>query len=62
MGAMKGHEIASCPYMKDKGMTLSTKKLIGKEASKRQAEKTSHKNKHRPSSLYNAPKFKQVSR
>jgi hypothetical protein len=35
----KGHEIASCPYIEDKGLTSSRKRLIGKVASKRQEEK-----------------------
>ncbi|MVG17247.1 hypothetical protein EF849_22740, partial [Aeromonas jandaei] len=43
----KGHEIASCPYMKDKGLTSSSKRLTGKEANKKQDKKMSYKNKHR---------------
>jgi hypothetical protein len=42
----KGHEIASCPYMKDEDLSSSTKSLIGKVASKRQ-EKKANKNKRR---------------
>ncbi|XP_066347603.1 uncharacterized protein [Miscanthus floridulus] len=43
----KGHEIDSCPNKKSDGLMSSRKRLIDKEASKRQEEKTSHKNKHR---------------
>ena len=42
----KGHEIGSCPNKKTEGLMSSRKRLIGKEASKRQEEKTSYKNKH----------------
>ena len=42
----KGHEIASCPNMKDEGLTLSRKRLIDKEANKKQEKKISCKNKH----------------
>ena len=43
----KGHEIASCPYMKDEGLSSSRKRLIDKEANKKQEKKISCKNKHR---------------
>jgi hypothetical protein len=43
----KGHEIASCPYMKNEGLMSSRKRLTGKEASKKQDEKASCKDKHR---------------
>ena len=42
----KGHETGSCSK-KSEGLMSSRKKLIGKEESKRQEEKTSHKIKHR---------------
>ena len=41
----KGHQIDSCPNKKSEGLMSSRKRLIGKEASKRQEEKASHKNK-----------------
>jgi hypothetical protein len=43
----KGHEIASCPSMKDEGLASSRKRLIDKEANKKQDKKISCKNKHR---------------
>jgi hypothetical protein len=43
----KGHEIASCLYMKNEGLMSSRKRLTGKEASKKQDEKASCKDKHR---------------
>ena len=43
----KGHEIASCPYMKHEGLASSRKRLIDKEANKKQEKKISCKNKHR---------------
>ena len=42
----KGHEIGSCSNKKSEGLMSSRKRLMSKEASKRQEEKTSHKNKH----------------
>jgi len=42
----KGHEIASCPSMKDEGLASSRKRLIDKEANKKQEKKISCKNKH----------------
>jgi hypothetical protein len=43
----KGHEIASCPYMKDEGLASSSKRLVNKVANKKQDENMSCKNKHR---------------
>ena len=43
----KGHEIASCPYMKHEGLASSRKRLIDKEANKKQEKNISCKNKHR---------------
>jgi hypothetical protein len=42
----KGHEIASCPYLKDENLASSRKRLISKVASKKQEEKA-NKNKSR---------------
>jgi len=42
----KGHEIASCPNMKDEGLTSSRKRFIDKEENKKQEKKISCKNKH----------------
>jgi hypothetical protein len=42
----KGHEIASCPSMKDEGLASSRKRLISKVANKKQDKKMSNKNKH----------------
>ena len=43
----KGHEIASCPYMKDEVLASSSKRLVNKVANKKQDENMSFKNKHR---------------
>ena len=43
----KGYEIGSCSNKKSEGLMSLRKRLIGKEASKRQEEKASHKNKQR---------------
>jgi hypothetical protein len=43
----KGHEIASCPFVKDEGLTSSRKRLIDKEANKKQDKKMSYKIKRR---------------
>jgi hypothetical protein len=43
----KGHEIASCPSMKGEGLASSRKRLIDKEANKKQDKKISCKNKCR---------------
>jgi hypothetical protein len=42
----KGHKIASCPSMKDEVLASSRKRLITKEANKKQEKKISCKNKH----------------
>jgi hypothetical protein len=42
----KGHEIASCPYMKDEGLASARKRLIDKEANKKQDKKMSCKIKY----------------
>ncbi|XP_066344338.1 uncharacterized protein [Miscanthus floridulus] len=42
----KGHEIASCPSMKDEGLASSRKRLISKVANKKQDKNMSYKNKH----------------
>jgi hypothetical protein len=43
----KGHEIASCPYMRDEVLASSSKRLVNKVANKKQDENMSCKNKHR---------------
>ena len=43
----KGHKIGSCPNKKSEGLVSSRKKLIDKEANKKQEKKISCKNKHR---------------
>jgi len=42
----KGHEGASCPYMKGEGLALARKRLIHKVANKKQDKNMSCENRH----------------